>query len=80
LSQSLSTKAGQVHFARLRRAEFGQYHRISGHLLHAYANECAFRENNRRNDNGRNWTLATAAALAHPKSATWAGYWHRKAA
>jgi transposase-like protein len=78
--EGASTNWAESYFARLRRAEFGQYHRISGHLLHAYANECSFRENNRRNDNGRNWTLTTAAALTQPKSATWAGYWHRSAA
>jgi len=74
------TNQAESFFARLRRAEFGQYHRISGQLLHAYANECAWRENNRRNDNGRNWRLATGAALAHRKSARWTGYWHRSAA
>ena len=26
------------------------------------------------------WNLVTAAALAHPKSAVWAGYWHPKKA
>jgi transposase-like protein len=67
-------------FARLRRAEFGIHHRISGHRLQAYANEMAWRENHRRQSNGTHWNLITAAALAHPKSATWAGYWHRSAA
>jgi hypothetical protein len=39
----------------LRRAEIGQHHRISGHLLHQYANEAAWREDNRRKPNGTNW-------------------------
>ena len=55
----------------------GIHHRISGHLLQAYADEMAWRENNRRQPNGTHWNLITAAALAHPKSAIWAGYWHR---
>jgi transposase-like protein len=75
-----STNQAESYFARLRRSEFGIHHRLSGHRLQAYANECAWRENHRREANGTHWTLITAAALAHPKSATWAGYWHRSAA
>lgn len=71
------TNQAESYFARLRRAEFGIHHRISGQHLEAYAREIAWRENNRRLSNGTHWNLVTAAALAHPKSATWAGYWHR---
>ena len=74
------TNQAESFFARLRRAEFGIHHRISGRHLEAYARECAWRENNRRLSNGTHWNLITGAALAHPKSATWAGYWHRKVA
>ena len=72
------TNQAESFFARLRRAEFGIHHRISGHLLEAYARECAWRENHRRQSNGEHWNLITTAALAQPKSATWAGYWHRE--
>jgi hypothetical protein len=75
-----NTNQAESYFARLRRSEFGIHHRLSGHRLQAYANEMAWRENNRRRPNGEHWNLITAAALAHPKSATWAGYWHRSAA
>jgi transposase-like protein len=75
-----STNWAESYFARLRRSEFGIHHRLSGHRLQAYANEMAWRENHRRQSNGTHWNLITAAALAHPKSATWAGYWHRSAA
>jgi len=34
-------------FSRMRRAETGQHHRISGHLLHQYANEASWREDDR---------------------------------
>jgi transposase-like protein len=74
-----NTNQAESYFARLRRSEFGIHHRISGHRLQAYANEMAWRENNRRLSNGEHWNLITAAALAHPKSETWAGYWHRSA-
>jgi transposase-like protein len=75
-----STNWAESYFSRIRRAEMGVHHRISGHRLQAYANEMAWRENHRREANGTHWNLITAAALSHPKSATWAGYWHRKTA
>lgn len=74
------TNEAESFFARLRRSEYGIHHRISGRHLHAYARECAWREDNRRVANGTQWKWITAAALAHPKSATWTGYWHRSAA
>jgi transposase-like protein len=74
------TNQAESYFSRLRRSEFGIHHRISGGLLQAYADECAWRENHRRQANGTHWNLITAAALAHGKSERWAGYWHRKAA
>ena len=74
------TNQAESFFSRLRRSEFGIHHRISGRRLGAYADEMAWRENHRRESNGTHWTLITAAALAHPKSAVWAGYWHREKA
>jgi transposase-like protein len=70
----------ESYFSRLRRAEIGQHHRISGSLLHQYANEAAWREDNRRKPNGTNWNAVIGAALAGPKSPVWTGYWHRSAA
>jgi transposase-like protein len=69
----------ESYFSRLRRAEIGQHHRISGHLLHQYANEAAWREDNRRKANGRNWNTVIGAALTSHKSAVWTGYWRRTA-
>jgi len=74
------TNQAESFFARLRRSEFGIHHRICGRHLLAYSRECAWRENYRRQANGTHWNLITAAALAHPKSKVWAGYWHQKAA
>jgi hypothetical protein len=74
------TNQAESFFARLRRAEFGIHHRISGHLLQAYANECAWREDNRRVANGTQWRWVIGAALGSGKSARWAGYWHRERA
>jgi transposase-like protein len=73
------TNEAESYFSRLRRSEFGIHHRISGHLLQAYANEMAWREDNRRVSNGTQWKWIIAAALGNPKSKRWAGYWHRSA-
>ena len=71
------TNQAESWFSRLRRAEIGQHHRISGRYLYQYANEMAWREDNRRVSNGINFKTVTRAALRNPKSAIWAGYWQR---
>jgi hypothetical protein len=50
----------------------------TGNGFQAYAREIAWREDNRRVANGTQWKWIISAALAHPKSSTWAGYWHRE--
>jgi transposase-like protein len=67
-------------FSRLRRAEYGVHHRISGQYLYQYANEMAWREDHRREPNGLHFRRVTSAALRQPKSDVWRGYWQRSAA
>ncbi|MBL6080695.1 IS1595 family transposase [Belnapia sp. T18] len=74
------TNQAESYFSRLRRAEWGQHHHISGKYLGAYAREMAWREDTRRQANGTLHGLATAAALSHPVSRMWAGYWQRNQA
>jgi transposase-like protein len=71
------TNQAESFFSRLRRAEIGQHHHISGPYLKFYAGEMAWREDNRRWDNGALFELAGVAALIHPKSRNWCGYWQR---
>ena len=71
------TNQAESFFSRLRRAEYGIHHRISGKYLYAYAGEMAWRENNRRVSNGAQYLGVTAAALNAPVSLTWKGYWQR---
>jgi hypothetical protein len=71
------TNQAESYFSRLRRAEIGQHHHISGPYLHAYAGEMAWREDTRRKPNGTLYLLAAGAALGHPVSRQWAGYWQR---
>ena len=71
------TNMAESYFSRLRRAEQGIHHRIAGKYLDAYANEMAWRENYRRVSNGDQFTMITSAALNHPVSRKWKGYWQR---
>jgi len=72
-----NTNQAESFFSRLRRAEYGVHHRISGQYLNQYANEMAWREDNRRLPNGSQFRFVTAAALRHPMSAQWRRYWQR---
>ena len=71
------TNQTESFFSRLRRAEIGIHHHISGSYLYAYAGEMAWRENNRRVSNGAQYLGVTAAALNAPVSRQWKGYWQR---
>ena len=74
------TNQAESYFSRLRRAEMGQHHHISGLYLPFYAGEMAWREDMRREDNRTQHRRVTANALHHPKSRNWCGYWQRSAA
>lgn len=71
------TNQAESYFSRLRRAEMGQHHHISGRYLGAYAREMAWREDTRRQPNGTLHEMMIGAALAHPISRAWKGYWQR---
>jgi transposase-like protein len=71
------TNMAESFFSRLRRAETGIHHHIAGRYLASYAGEMAWREDNRRISNGEQFLAATGAALGHPVSRQWKGYWQR---
>jgi transposase-like protein len=72
------TNQAESFFSRLRRAEIGIHHHIAGPYLAAYANEMAWREDNRRVSNGEQYLMIADAALKHPVSRQWKGYWQRE--
>jgi transposase-like protein len=74
------TNQAESYFSRLRRAEIGVHHKIAGPYLAAYAAEMDWREDNRRISNGEQYGLVVRAALVHPVSQKWTGYWERSAA
>ncbi len=71
------TNDAESFFSRVRRAEIGIHHHIAGPYLKAYAPEMAWREDNRRISNGEQYLIVANAALAHPISRQWKGYWQR---
>lgn len=74
------TNMAESFFSRVRRAEIGIHHHIAGPYLNAYASEMSWREDHRRVSNGEQYLAVTAAALGHPVSRQWKGYWQRRAA
>jgi hypothetical protein len=74
------TNGAESYFSRLRRAEIGTHHSVAGPYLSAYAEEMAWRENQRRNSNGAQYMALASAAAHHPISRKWKGYWQRRAA
>jgi transposase-like protein len=74
------TNQAESFFARMRRAEIGTYHCISGAYLTRYAAEMAWREDHRRKSNGEQFNCVAGLAIKAAKSDTFTGYWQRRAA
>jgi transposase-like protein len=64
-------------FSRLRRGEIGHHHHVAGPYLVRYAQEAAWREDNRRVSNGEQVQHAVKLALASKPSPDFCGYWQR---
>ncbi len=73
------TNGAESFFSRMRRAERGHHHHIAGVYLARYAQESAFREGNRRMDNGSQVRRVAGLALAARPSVDFCGYWQRAA-
>lgn len=71
------TNQAESFFSRLRRSEIGIHHHIAGKYLQAYATECAWREDVRRQSNGNQFAMLVTAVAAAPRSHVWCGYWKR---
>jgi len=78
-TEEACTNGAESFFSRIRRAEIGIHHHIAGPYLQAYSQEMAWREDNRRVSNGEQYLMAAEAALRHPVSRVWKGYWQRAA-
>ena len=71
------TNWAEEFFSRMRRAEIGHHHHISGNYLLRYAQEATWREDNRRVDNGAQVHQIAGLALKRGKSPDFTGYWQR---
>jgi len=75
--EGISTNQVESCHARTRRSEIGIHHHIAGPHLLQYAGEMSWREDRRRISNGEQFLLIGVAALHHPVSKRWKGYWQR---
>jgi transposase-like protein len=71
------TNQAESYFSRLRRAEMGHHHHVSGPYLLRYAQESAWREDARRSDNGAQVRRVTQLALGSKPSVDFSGYYQR---
>lgn len=71
------TNMAESFFSRLRRGEMGHNHHVAGPYLLRYAQEAAWREDNRRVDNGNQVRHVTSLALAAKPSVDFCGYYQR---
>ena len=71
------TNWAEEYFSRLRRAEAGHHHHISGPYLLRYAQEMAWREDSRRVANGEQVNRVAHLALNAKPSVDFSGYWQR---
>jgi hypothetical protein len=71
------TNWAESYFARLRRGEAGHHHHIAGPYLLRFAQEAAWREDNRRVSNGDQVRRIASLAMGRKPSVDFAGYWQR---
>ena len=71
------SSGAESFFSRMRRAELGHHYHVAGAYLVRYAQEAAWREDNRRVDNGRQVKGVVALAMAARPSVDFCGYWQR---
>lgn len=71
------TNWAELFFSRLRRAELGHHHHVAGAYLLRYAQESAWREDNRRVSNGDQVNRVAGLAAQSKPSVDFCGYWQR---
>ena len=65
----------ESYFARFRRFQHGQIHRMGQLYIANYANEIAYREDNRRTSNGSMFADIFEKCMETIQSNEWTGYW-----
>lgn len=80
LGDGIYTNNAESFFSRMRRGEVGHHHHIAGPYLIRYAQESAWREDNRRVRNGDQVDRIVRLAMACRPSVDFSGYWQRRRA
>ncbi len=70
-----NTNQAESFFARFRRMQFGQHHRMSNLYMDRYANEAAYREDTRRHSNGAIFSDIVSRCATTKVSRDFCGYW-----
>lgn len=65
----------ESYFARFRRFQHGQIHRMGNLYISNYANEIAYREDTRRMSNGEIFQDISEKCMKTIQSNEWTGYW-----
>jgi transposase-like protein len=73
----ISSNQAESFFSRFRRGERGHFHHVAGPYLTRYAQESAWREDNRRVSNGDQTRRAVGLAMKSGPSVDFTGYWQR---
>ena len=71
------TNGAESFFSRMRRGEIGHHHHVAGPYLLRFAQEAAWREDNRRVGNGEQVSRVASLALGRKPSVDFCGYWQR---
>jgi transposase-like protein len=72
-----NTNVAESFYSRMRRAEIGHHHHIAGPYLIRFAEEAAWREDNRRLANGEQIRAVASLAMKCKPSTEFCGYWER---
>lgn len=74
----ITNNQAESYFSRFKRMYYGQVHKMSNVYLLGYANEIAYREDNRRKSNGGQFRDVLEKCLTTANNTEWCGYWQRK--
>lgn len=70
-----NTNQAESFFARFRRMQYGQVHKMDNQYIDRYANEAAYREDTRRTSNGFIFADIVARCATSKVSRDFCGYW-----
>ncbi|MDG2955142.1 IS1595 family transposase [Bisgaard Taxon 10/6] len=73
--EGIHNNLAESYNSRFKRMIIGQIHKLSNRYLFNYANEIAYREDMRKEDNGKIFNDILSKCLHTPTHRDWCGYW-----